>query len=531
MAIPKYGGRDNELSTTGIDADGRALNPWHVTRAILDAIPAALAVYNAEVWNGNRQQQNPYSGNSYSVDCLRNWTSGGQCYYADMSHVEACTAACLRPTDFAHQCLSLVIGAEAARRLAEQQAAHGERYMLTTSNADGLDPAISFGTHLNIQVETSLWENLMVDQRRPGVFGFVTSAIAAAVPFFGAGYLLPLKDGTTIYSLSARAHHLTRMRTQSTTEPFGRGLLNSRREPHERAAERLHLIGFDLDLASSGLLFSFLQCVLAAAEEGYSGMVLFDPVRALRTWSWHLDMTTGTLAGAAVSLDGRRMSLPDYMGELSQALLDMCRGGLITDAVAPEATEMLPRIVELAAYAREGSLVRCARHLGWAAKLLWLVQLSEQNGAALGDPTTRLADHDFCSTDPERGAFWRLWDQGLIDPLVDLDQAKRCLAEGPADSRDWGRGQIIGRFLDHIAAVDWSYVDVRTTPGFWGARRRIEFPCLDSLNQAELQPILRRAAGVEHLLHLLDETGQPVGKPHDPVEDITGELAVLPPSN
>ena len=43
---------------------------------------------------------------------------------------------------------------------------------------------------------------------------------------------------------------------------------------------------------------------------------------------------------------------------------------------------MLPCIIELTRYAEEGSITRCARHLTWAAKLLWLTQLCA-NGANL----------------------------------------------------------------------------------------------------------------------------------------------------
>ena len=42
-----------------------------------------------------------------------------------------------------------------------------------------------------------------MEDRHPAILGFVTSALAAAVPFFGAGHVLPLNDGSAIYSLSA----------------------------------------------------------------------------------------------------------------------------------------------------------------------------------------------------------------------------------------------------------------------------------------------------------------------------------------
>ncbi len=41
MAQPKYGGRDCELSTTGVDARGNSLDPWKVTCRVLDELGPA----------------------------------------------------------------------------------------------------------------------------------------------------------------------------------------------------------------------------------------------------------------------------------------------------------------------------------------------------------------------------------------------------------------------------------------------------------------------------------------------------------
>jgi hypothetical protein len=398
---------------------------------------------------------------------------------------------------------------------------------LTASNADMLDPAISFGTHLSFTVAPSLWEDLFIEQRHPAILAYVSSAVAAAIAFFGGGYLLPLKDGTTIYSLSARAHHLSKIKTLSTTEPFVRGILNTRREAHGKGHDRLHLIGFDYCLLSSPLLFSLLQCILAAAEEGFCGMSLFDPVRALRAWSWNVDPRTGKLPATARRVDGRHATLPAYLRELSNTLLEMCEDGLITPQVAPQAVEMLPRIIELTRYAEEGSVTRSARHLTWAAKLLWLTQLCA-DGANLGDPQTRLADHDFSSTDPQQGTLWRLWQEGLVDPLVELSDAEACLREGPSESRDWGRGQIIRRFSPQVLDLDWDFAELRAHEGRWSPRLRVEMPHLDSLNKAEFAHLIQVAENPQHLCELLAGRSERYAQETDPLDDVTRQLAVIP---
>jgi proteasome accessory factor A len=311
----------------------------------------------------------------------------------------------------------------------------------------------------------------------------------------------------------------------STTQAYGRGLLNSRREAHGKGFERLHLINFDFCLLSSPLMFSLMQCVLAAAEEGYCGLNLCEPLKALRTWSWSLDPASGKLAAACTLVDGRILTVAEYMAELAGTLLKMSEGGLIDQQIAPDAQRWLPKVIELAHYVEEGSLDRSSRHLTWSAKLLWLMQLCEQDGLSLGDPAMRLADHDFTNTNPEQGAIWQLWEAGLVDPFVTMEDAKAALVEGPAESRDWGRGQMIRRWGESIADVDWGYVEVRRGGGTWGPRLRIDLPQLSSLN-AESRGLLDRAEDLPHLCELISpESSTQV----DPIENITRQLPMYHP--
>ena len=251
MATPKYIGRDAELMTAGADANGRPLQQWQVVKALLARVGAAFEPFGGEPWsqhrwNRGRGQCGGY-GWSASPDCLRHWTPNGQCYYADMSHWEGCTAAVLKPRRLAAQCLSSLHVAEQARRRAEETAEEGETYTLSAQNVDAQDPGVSWGTHLNVSVTADLWSDLLVDHRRPARLGLVASGLAAAVAWFGSGYLLPLRDGSTIFSLSAAPITWAGSSASRRRSAFQRGLLNTRREPHAAAGERLHLIGFDFN--------------------------------------------------------------------------------------------------------------------------------------------------------------------------------------------------------------------------------------------------------------------------------------------
>lgn len=495
MIVLKHIGRDCELSTTGIGPDGRALDSGDVTDAVLRHIAPAGRDLRVAVWSPAMLNKVNGVGVGWSEERSRHWTGSGMCVYQDLAHVEVCTAATLSPRTFAAQSIAALRLVERARQLAEQDSAVGNRYYLSASNADLLDPSISFGTHVSLSVAQSLWEDLFIDQRRPAMLGFLASIMAAAIPFFGCGYLLPLQNGTVIFSQSARAHHITRVQTLATTTKWQRGLLNSRREAHCTDHERLHLIGFDYSILAAALLASFLQCALAAAEIGFCKFNLVDPLRAMHDWSWNLDPRTGKLPAVSTLSDGRQVTLPQFMREITSALLEAYDNGTIDHSAAPEAGEYLSRIIDLTHYAEEGLLIRCAQHLDWAAKLVYLLNL----GGRFEDAAWRIADHDFANTNPQSGVLWDLWRRGLVDPLVAEEDVGQFLRNPPSESRDWGRGRLIEAFTQHVSAVDWSYVELKPGDDAYHPRLRVDFPRLDSWNRPAFEPLLNDAPDLESL--------------------------------
>ena len=119
-------------------------------------------------------------------------------------------------------------------------------------------------------------------------------------------------------------------------------------------------------------------------------------------------------------------------------------------------------------------LLQAARHLDWAAKLLYLVDLRDREGLDFAHPAARLADHDFGNTDPERGAFWQLWEAGRVDPLCSPDDAEAYLSDGPEEGRGWGRGRLIRRFYADVDSVNWGYVELVRSGDPWSKRLRID---------------------------------------------------------
>lgn len=535
--VPKFVGRDCELSTTGIDHAGVRVPSWEVTQRSLDHIDAAFEPFDTCTWARParaRTGYGRYDGSSWgsshvsasSSDCLRHWGPNGQCFYSDMSHFEVCTAETRQPCEVAAQSWAALKVAEAARRRAEEAAPGGTRYLLSAANVDLSDPGISWGSHLSVSIAQDLFDDLVIDPARPGVLGFVASALAAAIPFFGSGYLLLLRDGSVVFSLSARAHHITRICTLATTQAFARGLLNARREAHGKGIERLHLIGFDFSPIGSALMVSFVQCVLAAAELGHADHLLREPLQALHAWSLGFDAERGKLIATASLADGRELGLPEYVREVALALLGLVETGAIPDAIAPGAHALLPRIVELTERLDRGELATCSRHLDWTAKLLVLLAHCERTGEALSGSPARLLDHDFASTDPTRGVIWKLLERGRIDPLFAAARIDASLRDGPDDSRGFTRGRLVQRFGAAISAIDWDHVELELVDARFGRRLRVDMPDPGGLGRAAAEAVLADARDVGDLAELAAIGERATVATTDPMRDLRGELSL-----
>ena len=283
------------------------------------------------------------------------------------------------------------------------------------------------------------------------------------------------------------------------------------------------MISFDFALAGAALQAAFLQACLAAAEGGFCELALYDPVDALHRWSFGLDITTGRHRKSARTVEGRKLTLPEYVGELCARLLDLQRERKL--ALSDECVELLAIVATLANQARDGDVASCARHLDWAAKLLYLLDLSQRESLPLHAPQLRLADHDFTDTDRQVGPFWRLWSEGFIDPLITQRDVEACLRDGPPETRAWARGRLIQRFGEQICDVNWGYVEIERTRDRWARRLLVEMPATESLAKAESEVDLTDAADVDDLEIRLRRRSDENAAERDPLNDLPNEIA------
>jgi proteasome accessory factor A len=412
----------------------------------------------------------------------RHWLPNGGCIYVDMSHVEVCPPETLSARDHAAAVHAMYRIVGLCRRRSKRTLPAGEDLFVNIHNSDGT-LGTSWGAHQNVNISRRLWDALFND-RKPHLKALLASFVAATVPVFGQGMILPLRSGCR-YVASARAHHLGSLVTLSTTEPYNRGLLNSRDEPHARADQaRLHLIAYDANLQPAAIVLrsGLIQLVVAALESGWfdAALLLDDPVAAVQAWSWGFDPQAGVLRPSPADRPGGApIGLFEWHRRLLDGLRSLVDSGQIPDPVVPEGSWLLDRWEETLDDLVRADLDRLARRLDWALKWTILAEPLAASGS-LDDPQVRLLDLYYGHVDNRLGLFWSFWRQGLVDRLIDPAAIRGFLRAGDCRTRSGLRGELVRRLRPWIVDLDWSVITVsRDGSGSWwqpSRRKKIALP-------------------------------------------------------
>jgi proteasome accessory factor A len=471
--VPPILGADIELGNAWIDA------PW---RSNLEAASLLLRQVPARRYaRGFGPGGGAASGGR--LEWGRHWLTNGGCIYVDMAHLELCTPETRSARDHAAAVHAMIQLACSCRRRAVASLPEGQDLFVFVHNSDGT-LGTSWGAHQNVAVSRRFWDDLF-QHRKPHLMALLASFLAAAVPVFGQGMVVPLKRGCR-YATSARAHHLGSLVTLSTVEPFNRGLLNSRDEAH--AADdlaRLHLIAFDASLQPATILLrsGLVQLVVAALQCGWfdAALLLDDPVKAVKVWSWGFDLASGVFRPAAVPRpQGSPVGLFAWHRRLLDGLRPLVDAGRISEEIVPEGSMILDLWEEtLDALIRE-DLTRMARRLDWALKWTMLAEFIETS-PDLSDPRCRLLDLHYGHVDDRVGLFWHFWREGQIDPVIDARLIRRFRSGGDPHTRSGLRGELVRRLRPWIIAMDWSYLEVSRdrARSWWQGAQRHRLAILD----------------------------------------------------
>jgi proteasome accessory factor A len=381
--------------------------------------------------------------------------SNGARFYQDTGcHPEYSTPECDRLRD-------LVIHDKAGERLLEtclplaekrlrEEGLVGDIYIFK-NNTDSMGN--TYGCHENYLMRRDLDFWRITEQLIPF---FVTRQV-----FAGAGKVLKV-SGRTHFFLSQRAQHIHEKTSSSTTS--SRSIINTRDEPHADAEKyrRLHIIVGDSNMSelTTYLKVGTTAVVLSMIEEGFTvkGMELEDPVKAIR------DISRDPTLKKRVRLeDGRELTaLEIQMTYCERAEAYLSALGSSADDTTRELIEYWGHVLQTLAT----NPMKLAQELDWVIKKNMMELFAARKGCGWDDPRIALMDLQYHDVKRNRGLYYLLERQDLVERLATEDEIQRAMTVPPQSTRAKVRGDFIkfAKEKNRSYTVDWTYLKLN---GYW----------------------------------------------------------------
>lgn len=380
--------------------------------------------------------------------------NGARFYQDTGCHPEYSTPECDRLRD-------LVIHDKAGERLLEaclpmaerrlrEEGLVGEIYIFK-NNTDSMGN--TYGCHENYLMRRDLDFWKVTEQLIPF---FVTRQI-----YTGAGKVLKV-SGRTHFFLSQRAQHIHEKTSSSTTS--SRSIINTRDEPHADAEKyrRLHIIVGDSNMSelTTYLKVGTTTVVLSMIEEGFTvkGMELEDPVKAIR------DISRDPQLKKRVRLeDGRELTA------LEIQMIYWERAQAYVAAMGSAADETTKELVDYWGYVLETLATNpsaLSRELDWVVKRNLMESFVERKHCGWDDPRVALMDLQYHDVKRNRGLYYLLERQNLIERLATEDDIQEAMSVPPQTTRAKVRGDFIkfAKDKNRSYTVDWTYLKLN---GYW----------------------------------------------------------------
>jgi len=381
--------------------------------------------------------------------------SNGARFYQDTGcHPEYSTPECDRLRD-------LVIHDKAGERLLEtclplaekrlrEEGLVGDIYIFK-NNTDSMGN--TYGCHENYLMRRDLDFWKITEQLIPF---FVTRQV-----FAGAGKVLKV-SGRTHFFLSQRAQHIHEKTSSSTTS--SRSIINTRDEPHADAEKyrRLHIIVGDSNMSelTTYLKVGTTAVVLSMIEEGFTvkGMELEDPVKAIR------DISRDPTLKKRVRLeDGRELTALEIQMTYCE------RAEAYLSALGSSADDTTRELIEYWGYVLQTLVtnpMKLAQELDWVIKKNIMELFTARKNCGWDDPRIALMDLQYHDVKRNRGLYYLLERQDLVERLATEDEIQRAMTVPPQSTRAKVRGDFIkfAKEKNRSYTVDWTYLKLN---GYW----------------------------------------------------------------
>jgi proteasome accessory factor A len=374
--------------------------------------------------------------------------NGARFYQDTGCHPEYSTPECDRLHD-------LVVHDKAGERLLEtclpmaekrlrEEGLVGDIYIFK-NNTDSMGN--TYGCHENYLMKRDLDFWKVTEQIIPF---FVTRQV-----YSGAGKVLKV-SGRTHFFLSQRAQHIHEKTSSSTTS--SRSIINTRDEPHADAEKyrRLHIIVGDSNMSefSTYLKVGATALVLSMIEEGYTvkGMELEDPVKAIR------DISRDPHLKKRVRLeDGRELTaLEIQMAYLERAQAYLAAMGSSADETTKDLVEYWGSVLERLAT----NPMQLSSELDWVIKKNLMESFIDRKKCGWDDPRVALMDLQYHDVKRDRGLYYLLERQGLVDRVTTEQEIEHAMTTPPQTTRAKVRGDFIkfAKDKNRSYTVDWTYL-------------------------------------------------------------------------
>ena len=272
--------------------------------------------------------------------------------------------------------------------------------------------------------------------------------------FTGAGKILQTARGP-IYSIAQRAEHIWESQSSATTR--SRPIINTRDEPHADAEKyrRLHVIVGDSNMSeyTNFLKLGSTACILRMMESKPTDLrdyTLENPTRAIREISH--DITCRRKVRLA---SGRELSALDIQRELlDKALKFADSSGFLP--LELKALEMWEHCISTI----ENDPLKLNREVDWVIKYHLVEAFRNKHSLALDDARSQLIDlqyHDICR---DRGLFYKLQKNGLVERICKDEDIESAKDTPPATTRAKLRGDFIKKAKERKRdyTVDWVHL-------------------------------------------------------------------------
>ena len=272
--------------------------------------------------------------------------------------------------------------------------------------------------------------------------------------FTGSGKVLQTARGP-IYSIAQRAEHIWEGLSSATTR--SRPIINTRDEPHADAEKyrRLHVIVGDSNMSeyTNFVKIGSTACLLKMLEDDsvvLRDLTLENQTRAIREVSH--DITCRRKIRLA---SGRELSALDIQRELLDRALRYADTGRF-NAHELKALDMWEHCISTI----ENDPLKLNREVDWVIKYHLIEAFRSRHKLALDDSRVQLVDLQYHDIVRDRGLFYKLQHNGLVDRVCNDDEIEVARDIAPQTTRAKLRGDFIRRAKDRKRdyTVDWVHL-------------------------------------------------------------------------